>query len=303
MKLKSILGTAVLLSTVFLTNINAQNTAKSTKARAEYIEVEPNVKLHVTDLGEGKPVVLIHGYPVSDASWEYQYLPLIKAGYRVIGITLRGFGQSDKPYGKYNYDQFASDIKTVLDKLDIKDATLGGHSMGGAIALHYVAKYNAAHVSKLALFAAAAPVHTKKPDYPYPLFTKEDITQWVDRISVDRPGLLNTIGERFVLSATSVPAGIGAWLGGIEMQSSAYAMEQALIALRDEDLRGDLPKIKIPTLIMQAKQDRIVAYALAEQMNKEIKGSKLIPFENSGHALFLEEKDKFNEELLKFLKQ
>ncbi|WP_066441626.1 alpha/beta fold hydrolase [Chryseobacterium sp. CCH4-E10] len=303
MKLKSILGTAVLLSAVFFTNINAQNTAKSTKARAEYIEVEPNVKLHVIDLGEGKPVVLIHGYPLNDASWEYQYLPLVKAGYRVIAITLRGFGQSDKPYGKYNYDQFASDIKTVLDKLDIKDATLGGHSMGGAIALHYVAKYNAAHVSKLALFAAAAPVHTKKPDYPYPLFTKEEITNWVDLVSVDRPGLLNTIGERFVLSATSVPAGIGAWLGGIEMQSSAYAMEQALIALRDEDLRGDLPKIKIPTLIMQAKQDRIVAYALAEQMNKAIKGSTLIPFENSGHALFIEEKDKFNEEFLKFLKQ
>ncbi|AZA57126.1 alpha/beta fold hydrolase [Chryseobacterium shandongense] len=303
MKLKSILGTAVLLSAVFFTNINAQNTAKSTKARAEYIEVEPNVKLHVIDLGEGKPVVLIHGYPLNDASWEYQYLPLVKAGYRVIAITLRGFGQSDKPYGKYNYDQFASDIKTFLDKLDIKDATLGGHSMGGAIALHYVAKYNAAHVSKLALFAAAAPVHTKKPDYPYPLFTKEEITNWVDLVSVDRPGLLNTIGERFVLSATSVPAGIGAWLGGIEMQSSAYAMEQALIALRDEDLRGDLPKIKIPTLIMQAKQDRIVAYALAEQMNKAIKGSTLIPFENSGHALFIEEKDKFNEEFLKFLKQ
>lgn len=303
MKLKSILGAAVLLSAVSFTHINAQNTAKSANARAEYIEVEPNVKLHVTDLGEGKPVVLIHGYPVSDASWEYQYLPLIKAGYRVIGITLRGFGQSDKPYGKYNYDQFASDIKTVLDKLDIKDATLGGHSMGGAIALHYVAKYNAAHVNKLALFAAAAPVHTKKPDYPYPLFTKEEITKWVDLVSVDRPGLLNTIGERFVLSATSVSPGVGAWLGGIEMQSSAYAMEQALIALRDEDLRGDLPKIKIPTLIMQAKQDRIVAYALAEQMNKAIKGSKLIPFENSGHALFLEEKDKFNEELLKFLKQ
>ncbi|KQT35577.1 alpha/beta hydrolase [Chryseobacterium sp. Leaf405] len=303
MKLKSILGTAVLLSAIFFTNINAQTTAKSTKARAEYIEVEPNVKLHVIDLGEGKPVVLIHGYPLNDASWEYQYLPLVKAGYRVIAITLRGFGQSDKPYGKYDYDQFASDIKTVLDKLDIKDATLGGHSMGGAIALHYVAKYNAAHVSKLALFAAAAPVHTKKPDYPYPLFTKEEITNWVDRVSVDRPGLLNTIGERFVLSATSVPAGIGAWLGGIEMQSSAYAMEQALIALRDEDLRGDLPKIKIPTLIMQAKQDRIVAYALAEQMNKAIKGSKLIPFENSGHALFIEEKDKFNEEFLKFLKQ
>ncbi|MDQ0594294.1 non-heme chloroperoxidase [Chryseobacterium ginsenosidimutans] len=300
MKLKSMLSTAVLLTTVFITSVNAQNT---TKARAEYIEVEPNVRLHVTDLGEGKTVVLIHGYPVSDASWEYQYHPLIEAGYRVIGITLRGFGQSDKPYGKYDYDQFAADIKTVLDKLDVKDATLGGHSMGGAIALHYVAKYNAAHVSKLALFAAAAPVHTKRPDFPYPFFTKEDITKWVELNNTDRPALLNKIGERFVLSATSVSPGIGAWLGSIEMQSSPYAMEQALIALRDEDLRGDLPKIKIPTLILHAKQDRIVSYELAEQMHKAIAGSQLIPFEKSGHALFIEEKDKFNAEFIKFLKQ
>jgi pimeloyl-ACP methyl ester carboxylesterase len=303
MKLKSILGSAALLATVFVTSVQAQNTGKSTKARAEYIEVEPNVRLHITDLGEGKTVVLIHGYPLSDASWEYQYHPLIKAGYRVIGITLRGFGQSDKPYGKYDYDQFASDIKTVLDKLEIKDATLAGHSMGGAIALHYVAKYNGAHVSKLALFSAAAPLHTKRPDYPYPLFTKEDITQWIELNNNDRPALLNAVGEKFVLSATSVSPGIGAWLGSIEMQSSAYAMEQALIALRDEDLRGDLPKIKIPTLILHAKQDKIVSYELAEQMHKAIAGSQLIPFEKSGHASFIEEKDKFNAEFIKFLKQ
>ena len=283
----------------------AENTTikSTTSARAEYVEVAPNVKLHITDLGDGPVVVLIHGYPLSDASWEYQYHDLIKAGYRVIGITLRGFGQSDKPYGKYDYDQFAADIKAVLDTLDIKDATIGGHSMGGAIALHYVAKYDSAHISKLALFAAAAPCHTKKADYPYPLFTKEEITQWVELNNTDRPALLAAVGEKFTLNATSVSPGIGAWLGGIEMQSSAYAMEQALIALRDEDLRGDLPKIKIPTLIFNAKQDKIVAFALAEQMHKAIPGSTLIPFDKSGHALFIEEKDKFNEEFIKFLKK
>ena len=301
----------ILLTTIFTACNNETKTAeattdtseKQTEARAEYIEVAPNVKLHVTDLGEGKPVVLIHGYPLSDASWEYQYHALVKAGYRVIGITLRGFGQSDKPYGKYNYDQFAADIKAVLDKLDIKDATLGGHSMGGAIALHYVAKYNSAHVSKLALFSAAAPCHTKKPDYAYPFFTKEDITQWVELNNSDRPALLAAVGERFTLSATSLSPGIGAWLGGIEMQSSAYAMEQALIALRDEDLRGDLPKIKIPTLILHAKEDKIVSFALAEQMNKAIAGSQLVPFDKSGHASFIEEKDKFNQEFIKFIQQ
>lgn len=269
------------------------------KAREEFIEVEPNVKLHVTDLGEGNPVVLIHGYPLSDAMWEYQYHPLVKAGYRVIGITLRGFGESSKPYGNYDYDLFADDIKAVLDHLNIENAVLVGHSMGGAVALHYTAKHKAAHVSKLALLSAAAPCHTKRPDWPYPFFTKEDITQWVNLNNNDRPALLAAIGERFAYQPVS--PGIVNWLGTIEMQSSPYAMEQALIALRDEDLREDLPKIKIPTLILHALKDQVVAYALAEQMNKGIANSTLVTFENSGHAIFIEEKEKFNEELINFI--
>ena len=272
-------------------------------ARAEYIEVAPNVKLHVTDLGEGQPVVLIHGYPLSDASWEYQYHALLKEGYRVVGITLRGFGQSDKPYGKYDIDQFADDIKAVLDKLDLRNVILGGHSMGGAITLHYAAKFNASHLKKLVLFDAAAPCHTKRPDYPYPLFKKEDIDAWIKLHNVNRPALYDAIGAKFVVSATSLSPGIGAWLGGIEAQASPYATEQALIALRDEDLRGDLPKIKIPTLIMHARQDSIVAFALAEQMHEGIKNSTLVPFEKSGHAAFLEELEKTNEELIRFIKQ
>lgn len=112
----------------------AQTKSRSASAgREEFIEVEKNVKLHVTDLGEGNPVVLIHGWPLSDAMYEYQYQELVEKGFRVIGITLRGFGKSDKPYGKYNYDVYADDIKTVLDKLNIQNATLGGFSMGGAI--------------------------------------------------------------------------------------------------------------------------------------------------------------------------
>ncbi|MEL1244953.1 alpha/beta hydrolase [Flavobacterium sp. DGU11] len=278
-------------------------TETAVKARAEYIEAAPNVKLHVTDLGDGKPVIFIHGYPLSDAMWEYQYHPLIKEGYRVIGITLRGFGLSDKPYGKYNYDQFADDIKAVLDELDVTDATIVGHSMGGAIALHYTAKYNNAHVSKLVLLSAAAPVQTKRADFPYPFAKKEDLTNWIGLNNTDRPGLLAAIGAQFALTPEAISPGIGKWMGDIEMQSSPYAMEQALMALRDEDLRGDLPKIKVPTLIVHAKEDKIVAYALAEQMNKGIAGSQLVTFEKSGHAIFLEERDKFNEELIKFIKQ
>jgi non-heme chloroperoxidase len=120
--------------------------SKSDMNRAEYIEVEPNVRLHITDAGEGRPIVLIHGWPLSDEMYEYQYNDLINKNFRVIGITLRGFGKSDKPYGDYNYDVHASDIKKILSKLDIKDAVLGGFSMGGAIAIRYVSAYKGAHV-------------------------------------------------------------------------------------------------------------------------------------------------------------
>src|SRR5687768_18431669 len=165
--------TVMAITTLFLAQLLAFTASSQTKrkpgslGREEFIQVEPNVKLHVTDLGEGKPVVLIHGWPLSDAMYEYQYAALLHKGYRVIGITLRGFGLSDKPAGKYNYDVFADDIKVVLDKLKIEGATIGGFSMGGATVIHYVAKYNAAHVSKLALFGAAAPLWTKRADFNY----------------------------------------------------------------------------------------------------------------------------------------
>jgi non-heme chloroperoxidase len=172
--------TAIVITAFFMTQFFVFSAFSQTKrtqgalGREEFIEVERNVRLHVTDLGEGKPVVLIHGWPLSDAMYEYQYAALVQKGYRVIGITLRGFGLSDKPGGKYNYDVFADDIKVVLDKLKIEGATIGGFSMGGATVIHYVAKYNAAHVAKLALFGAAAPVWTKRADFNYGLWTKED---------------------------------------------------------------------------------------------------------------------------------
>jgi non-heme chloroperoxidase len=271
--------------------------------REEYIEVEPHVKLHVTDMGEGKTVVLIHGWPLSDAMYEYQYSALVENGYRVIGITLRGFGQSDKPFGKYNYGVFADDIKVILDKLKIKDATLGGFSMGGATVIHYMAKHNGAHINKLALFGAAAPVWTKRDDFSFGLWTKDDVNGLIALNKSDRPQLLETFGKIFGASATSVSPGIAQWLGTVNLQASSYAMQECLKTLRDSDLREDLKKISVPTLILHGKQDHICSYDLAEQMKLAIKNSELIPFEKSGHALFVEEREKFNNTLIEFLKK
>ena len=266
----------------------------------EYIEVAKNVRLHVTDIGKGRPVVLIHGFPLSDEMYEYQYEALAKAGFRAIGITMRGFGQSDKPGEGYNYDIYTDDIKAVLDQLHIDNAVLGGFSMGGAIVIHYMSRHHGAHVGKLALFAAAAPCWTKQPDFPYGYFTKQDIDGLIALAGVNRPALYEAFGQKFTATSTSVPAGIGAWLGVINLQASGYAVQQMLITLRDADERENLKTIKVSTLILQGRNDHIVSYELAEQLNKAIPDSKLVPFENSGHALFVEEPDKFNAALIEF---
>jgi pimeloyl-ACP methyl ester carboxylesterase len=268
-------------------------------ARAEYIEVEPNVRLHITDAGEGRPIVLIHGWPLSDEMYEYQYNDLLNKNFRVIGITLRGFGKSDKPYGAYDYDVNASDIKKVLDKLKIEDAVLVGFSMGGAIAIRYVAAYNRAHISKLALVAAAAPIWTQRKDFKYnlPISAVDDLIKLNYK---DRPKLLSNFAKIFSATETSLNEGIGSWLNGICLSASSYATGQCLIALRDTDLRNDLAKIKIPTVIMHGTKDKICSFDLAEQMKAGISNSRIIAFKNSGHSLFLEETQKFNSELIKF---
>jgi len=272
---------------------------KSGLARAEYIEVEPNVHLHITDAGEGRPIVLIPGWPLSDEMFEYQYNDLINKNFRVIGITLRGFGKSDKPYGAYDYDVHALDIKKVLDKLDIKDAVLGGFSIGGAIAIRYVSVHQGAHISKLALFGAAAPSWTQREGFPYNL-PKSAVDGLIELNYKDRPKLISDFTKIFSATETSLNEGIGSWLKDICLSSSAYAMGQCLIALRDTDLRSDLVKITIPTVILHGKKDKICSFDLAEQMKGGISKSYIVAFENSGHSLFLEETDKFNKELINF---
>src|SRR5688500_13723855 len=121
--MKTIILSLMLAAAILSTPLFGQGKrVPASSGRLEFIEVEKNVKLHVTDIGEGQPIVLMHGWPLSDAMYEYQYQSLANKGFRVIGITLRGFGKSDRPYGKYDFDVFSDDIKVVLEKLNIQKA-------------------------------------------------------------------------------------------------------------------------------------------------------------------------------------
>lgn len=269
--------------------------------RAEYIEVEKNVRLHVTDLGEGQPIVLIHGWPLNNAMYEYQYQYLVRKGFRVIGISLRGFGKSDKPYGKYDFDVFSDDIKVVLEKLNIQNAVLGGFSMGGAVVLHYIDKYKAAHISKLALFAAAAPSWKQRDGYPYGV-SDEVADGLIQATKTNRQDLIAGFGKDFPAQEGAISKNVEKWLENINLEASPYAITESITALRDLDLRPALAKVNIPVAIFHGTKDKLCDFSLAQQLNQGIKNSYIVKFENSGHSLFFEEMEKFNTELEKFAK-
>ncbi|PRR82279.1 Arylesterase [Clostridium luticellarii] len=136
-----------------------------------YVGVEPGVKVYIEDLNPkgNKTIVFLHGWPGDHNLFEYQLDVLPQKGYRCIGIDQRGFGKSDKPFTGYDYNRLSDDVRSVVGALQLKDFTLTGHSTGGAIAIRYMSRHRGYGVSKLALFAAAAPSLIKRPNFPYGL--------------------------------------------------------------------------------------------------------------------------------------
>ncbi len=265
-----------------------------------YVAVEPDVKIYVEDVNptSNKVIFFIHGWPANHHLFEYQFNVFPALGYRCIGIDLRGFGQSDKPYNGYNYDRLADDVRAVVDALKLQSFTLAGHSVGGAIAIRYMARHNGYGVAKLVLLAAAAPSFTQRPNYPYGL-PKDEVTKLIQAARNDRPKMLRDLGEMFFFQNVTEP--FTDWFFQLGLQAAGYSTAALLESLRDESLFTDLSKIKAPTLIFQGKHDQIVLPQLAMALKESIQGSKLIWLEYSGHGLFWEQRDKINEEMSKFI--
>jgi non-heme chloroperoxidase len=266
-----------------------------------YIRVEPDVRIYVEDINPQakKTILFVHGWPANHKLFEYQFNQLPGLGYRCIGIDIRGFGKSDKPYTGYSYDRLADDIYTIINTLKLENITLVGHSVGGAIAIRYMARHNSQGVSKLALLGAAAPSFTKRPDFPYGL-TKEEVNKFIQDTLKDRPQMLEGFGNLFFFQYTTGP--FSDWFFNLGLEAAGYSTAAVLVSLRDESLFTDLGKIHVPTLILHGVHDQVCPYPLALAMNHGIQGSKLVPMEKSGHGLFWEEHEKVNEELDQFIK-
>ncbi|XLG09659.1 Hypothetical protein ACI5QM_01145 [Bacillus subtilis] len=262
-----------------------------------YVKTEEHVILFVEDIGHGRPIIFLHGWPLNHKMFEYQMNELPKRGFRFIGVDLRGYGQSDRPWEGYDYDTMADDVKAVIYTLQLENAILAGFSMGCAIAIRYMARHEGADVDKLILLSAAAPAFTKRPGYPYGM-RKQDIDDMIELFKSDRPKTLADLGKQFFEKKVSPE--LRQWFLNLMLEASSYGTIHSGIALRDEDLRKELAAIKEPTLILHGRKDRIAPFDFAKVLKRGIKQSELVPFANSGHGAFYEEKEKINSLIAQF---
>lgn len=256
------------------------------------ISVARNVNLYAQDWGAGKTIVLIHGWPFDHRIFDYQMMALAKKDCRVIAVDLRGFGQSDKPWDGNNYDTWAIDIGKVIAGLVLRDVTLAGFAMGGAIAAHYVARRIDTRISKLALISTPLLNPAVKPE------DRQAMETDIENVLVDRPKFMREYLKRMTNNPIS-PENRD-WFASLGMQASVRACARGLEEMRDRDLRPALVNVRVPTRFFHGTMDRIIPFSFAEAQARLIKGATLVPFENSGHALFWDEKDRLAEELDKF---
>jgi pimeloyl-ACP methyl ester carboxylesterase len=268
-----------------------------------YVEVEPNVKILVNDINPfgAKTMLFIHGWPANHNMFEYQYNQLVSTGHRCIGVDTRGFGNSDKPLNGYKYDRLADDILAIVQTLRLQDFTLVGHSTGGAIATRYMARHDGYGVNKLVLAASASPSLIQRPHFPYGQKAADIEKNFIEASDHDRPKMLRNFGDIFFYKKVSQP--FSDWFFNLGLKAASWSTIAIAKTWIAETLFDDLPKIQVPTLIMHGLHDQVVPYDLGVIQHQGIKNSKLITFENSGHGLFYDERDRFNWELIQFVRQ
>jgi non-heme chloroperoxidase len=267
-------------------------------------ENSTDIELYYEDHGSGQPVVLIHGYPLSGASWEKQIPALLDAGYRAITYDRRGFGKSSQPTAGYNYDTFAEDLHTLLTQLKLRDFALVGFSMGGGEVARYVGKYGSQGVSKAVIIAGVPPYLLKTADNPEGV--DGEVFAGIEKaVAGDRyafftgffQNFYNT--DQFLGKRVSEQAIQASWNVAAGCSPTASL---ACVAAWHTDFRKDLARIDVPTLVIQGDADRILPIAATGQRTaKLIKGAREVVVKGGPHCITWTHAEEVNSGLLSFL--
>ena len=262
------------------------------------------VNIYYEDLGKGKPVVFIHGWPLSSSMWEYQLTQLPQQGLRCIVYDRRGFGKSDRPFSGYDYNTMAGDLKALLDALDLRDVTLVGFSMGGGEIAKYFSLYGGARIAKVVMISCVVPYMLQTTDNPdgVPQQTFDDM---LEAMTADRPTFLEGFNKDFYgVSLISNPV-TSAYLTNASnkaMDASPIATIECAKSFASTDFRLDVLKINVPTLVIHGDGDKTVPIkATGEVTAKLIEGAIFKVYEGAPHGLWFTEKSKLNQDLVDFI--
>ncbi|MFF4692581.1 alpha/beta fold hydrolase [Streptomyces sp. NPDC001307] len=267
-------------------------------------ENSESIELYYEDHGSGRPVVLIHGYPLNGHSWEKQERVLLEAGYRVITYDRRGFGRSGQPTVGYDYDTFAADLKVLLEHLDLRDVVLVGFSMGTGEVTRYLGRYGSERVAKAALLGAIPPFLLKTDDNPEGVDASvfEGIKAAVLK---DRPAYFKDFLDNFYNVDMYAGTRISdqAWQNSFNVAVAASAWAAyACVDTWLTDFRADLPKIDVPTLLVHGDADRILPYEnTAKRLPGLIKDLTFVTVEGGPHNIAWTHPEEVNTALLDFL--
>jgi non-heme chloroperoxidase len=268
-------------------------------------ENKAGIEIYYEDHGAGRPVVLIHGYPLSGRAWDKQVRALLDAGYRVITYDRRGFGKSSQPVTGYDYDTFAADLNALLEHLDLTDVVLAGHSMGTGEVTRYLSRYGSARVAKGVLVAPIPPYLLQAGDNPdgvppalfdgFAQAARADNPAWMK-------GFLDTFYNMDTLRGTLVSD--QAWQASWNLAVTASATAAvACIGTWTTDFRDDLPKIDVPVLVIQGDADQVLPLdKTGQRLPALIKDAHLVVVEGGPHAIPWTHADQVNTALLDFLR-
>jgi non-heme chloroperoxidase len=267
-------------------------------------ENSSKIDLYYEDHGSGQPVVLIHGYPLSGASWEKQVPVLLNAGHRVITYDRRGFGKSSQPTTGYNYDTFAEDLHKLITHLELREFALVGFSMGGGEVARYLGKYGSKGVGKTVIISGVPPFLLKTSDNPEGV--DGSVFEGIQKaVAADRYAFFTEFFKNFyntdllLNKRVSEQAVQASW--NVAAGSSATA-SLACVPTWHEDFRKDLNKIDVPALVIHGDADRILPItASGARTAKLIKGARLLIVKDGPHCITWTHADEVNAELVSFL--
>ena len=268
-------------------------------------DIDKNYNIYYEDLGQGQPVILIHGWPLSGKSWEPQVAALLGAGYRVITYDRRGFGKSQPTLDGYDYNTLTDDLLELITQLDLQKVVLVGFSMGGGEVVRFLTNNGSENIDKVALISSIIPLVKQKEDNPDGV-PESDLNEILENLKKDRVTFLEGFHKNFYnygLLSQSVSQAQLNYDWSIASQASPIATIKCAESWANTDFRSELKNVTVPTLIVHGDNDKVVPIATAgEQAAKGIANNQYHVIAGGPHGLNVTHADELNQILINFLR-